>query len=158
MKLILIFLLMLPFVVSYIPLFTIQAYDPKGIKACVSDQKGMIRMDFHANINKNINLFENGEISGTVTRPTQSIWCFIDRNINIKRYDNIYYWGMLYTKDFSGISDVRNKKFYRKYNTLNYVLFYFENNWLIGERVPFYIIFYILVSFDLIFIFQNLLK
>lgn len=120
MRSFLIQLILLPLVVCIVPRIDIKAYTPKGIKACMDEQKGVVRMDFHANINKKIMPPENGNILGAVIRPSQGIWCFVDRITIIKIHDIMNYWVEVFFDGHSAVSDVRSKVFRCKYICLNY--------------------------------------
>lgn len=106
-----------PFALCFISPLNIKSYTPIGIKACLTDSRsdGVTKIEFHANINKMIKPFENGDISGIVKSSSQGVWCFVDRITKIKIHDSVHYWVKVYYNNGDVASDIRSKIFYRKF-------------------------------------------
>lgn len=75
-----------------IPNAEIIAYSPRGLEISIPDEDGMVLFAIHANINREMNHLEAGEISQDVTRKINNRWVYRNKNIRLKVGDTLYYW------------------------------------------------------------------
>lgn len=67
----------------------ITAIRPRGIRACITSEKGLESFKFNALVR-----FSNvlsTELEGTVTKPYDGLWCFKENNIYLHFGDEIVY-------------------------------------------------------------------
>lgn len=106
------------FVVSgayyHIPEPVITAFKPKGFEISIPHEEGVILFAFHANINRQMNYLEAGQISKDITKKVGNRWVFKDKNLHLRTGDILYYWlfvikdGLGYRRD-DGVFTVEGK-------------------------------------------------
>nr|AFD54027.1 GNBP3 [Locusta migratoria] len=70
----------------------IQALKPRGLRISIPDDLGVELFAVHANVNKEINLLEAGQISIDITKPKNGRWVYEDKRVRLKPGDVINFW------------------------------------------------------------------
>lgn len=97
---------------------TFEVLKPQGLRVSIPDASNLRVFGFNANVNKEIRLFDTGEINGNIYLAKNNRWTFEDSIANITNGDVLHYW--IYVQ----IAE----KSYKKLNRWTYSIRNEENN------------------------------